>query len=187
MKYSTNIEKLFYIDYFNMYLYRYYIEEYRKKALSVKQRIDRIIACAPIFFLTLVMICDSKRHIWITFASIFSVIEVFCRYLPYQTKITELQNCAREVDILLGRVRRCWDKYKLGLIQASEFQKEYEQCYESYTMIYSSMTSEAYTDNPKYRDCALKKANERLLEITDYQIATLLNELRDERVDLDEQ
>ena len=179
MKHSSNsIEKQFFIDYYDMHLYRYYIEKYRNRALHIKQTIDRLTACAPLFFLTLVMICDEKRSIWIAFASISSVVEVFCRYLPYQAQIDELQNCARKMDALISKAKRCWDKYRLGLIQVSEFQIEYEQCYKVFTKIHSTVTTEAYNDNPKFRDYALKKADQRLREITDYEIGKLLNEIK---------
>lgn len=175
---NNNVEKLFYIEYYNMYLYRYYIEKYRKQALSVKRTIDGIVACAPLFFLTLVMICDSLRHIWIILASISSVIEVFCRYLPYQSKQEELQNCAVKMDALIGKAKHCWDRYKLGLMQMAEFQTQYEMLYATYIKISSTVTTEAYKDNPRYKDYAMKKANERLLEITDYKIVNLLKEIR---------
>ena len=180
-----SIEKMFFLEFYNMYYYRYYVEEYRKNALSIKQRIDRIIACAPLFFLTLVMICDSKRQIWITLASISSVIEVFCRYLPYHSKQEELLKCAQEMDILIGKAKHSWDKYKLGLKQITEFQNEYEQYYESYTAIYSTVTTEAYKEKPRYREYAMEKANERLLEITDYKIEKLLYDIRSTGVDSD--
>lgn len=122
-----NVEKLFFISIYDIYLQRFYIEKYRGRVIKIKRCIDAIVSCAPLVFLTLVMLCDAKRHLWLAFASIASVIEAFSRFLPYYDKKEELEKCATELDVILGQMNFCWRKYKLDLIKVDEFQGIYER------------------------------------------------------------
>ena len=175
-----NAEKLFFISIYDIYLQRFYIEKYRGRVIGIKRCIDAIVSCAPLVFLTLVMLCDAKRHLWLACASIASVIEAFSRFLPYYDRQVELEKCATELDIILGQMNYCWRKYKLDLIKVEEFQGIYERYYDYYNINLSNNESETYKEVPRYKSYAQEKAAYMLNNITSCNIYDLLKEIHDD-------
>lgn len=178
-KTHSNVEKLFFISIYKIYIQRYYVEKYRRKLLITQRCINSIVSCAPVVFLTLVMLFDEQRSIWLACASIASIAEAFSRFLPYNDKQEELLNVSRELDIILGQMNYCWDKYKLGLIEVVEFQRLSERYFDFFNLNLSNAGSETYKEEPRYKEYAIGKAAEQLKVITSCNIGALLSETRD--------
>lgn len=157
---------------------RYYLEKYREKLLRTKRIVDSIISCTPLALLTFIMLWDSTRQLWLICASIFGVIEAFVRYLPFYKKAEEISACTAQMDMMLNEMEMAWNKYKLGLLQESEFSILCDITCKSFVTNISQTVTEFYRENSKYKEYASNNAVQRLNEITDEEIDSLLQEIR---------